>query len=103
MTSFTTLYYCFYKSTFFRLTSKFIFTGDLDKPYLRTAAQLTVSMLGKFLRHKLKIDASRQVEIVCKNTVLMENDTLLKIHGRFWSDKPSNDHLILNFRLQTLN
>ena len=28
MTSFTTLYYCFYNYTFFRLTSKIIFTGQ---------------------------------------------------------------------------
>ena len=102
----------------------------LEKPYLRTAAMLTVVMLGKFLRHKLNVNPSRDVDILClvsvlvcfcccgtgtlltasfslsffvfflQGNVLTDNQTLLEIFGLYWFDRETNDHLLLNYRLK---
>ena len=39
---------------------------NLDKPFLRTASQLTVKMLVKFLQHKVNNDKGQGIDLYCR-------------------------------------
>ena len=73
--------------------------GDLEKPYLRTTSALSIAMLTKFLRHKLKVKQG-DIVILCKGVILRGKETLVTVHRSQWKDQPAHVMLSMSYRLK---
>lgn len=70
----------------------------LEKPFLRTKAQLTVAHLKKYLNRKMSLSADSEVDIVCRNRVMPAEITLDRIVKEHWKDP---EDLVLHYRVRT--
>lgn len=69
----------------------------LEKPFLRTKAQLTVAHLKKYLSRKMQLSADAEVEILCRGRPMPAQMTLDRIVKDHWKD---TDDLVLNYRVR---
>ena len=69
----------------------------LEKPFLRTKAQLTVAHLKKYLNRKMSLNADAEVDILCRANVMPTEITLDQIVKEHW--KHAED-LVLNYRVR---
>lgn len=69
----------------------------LEKPYLRTRAQLTVAHLRKYLARKMQLRADAELDILCRQTILPPEITLDRILKEHWKH---TEDLILKYRVR---
>ena len=71
--------------------------AKLEKPFLRTKAQLTVAHLKKYLSKKMALSADAEVDILCRARLMPAEMTLDRIVREEWKDA---DDLVLNYRVR---
>ena len=69
----------------------------LEKPFLRTKAQLTVAHLKKYLSKKMQLSVEAEVDILCRARLMPPEMTLDRIVREEWKDA---DDLVLNYRVR---
>ena len=70
----------------------------LEKPFLRTKAQLTVAHLRKYLSKKMQLTGDADVVILCRGSLMQPEMTLDRIVKEHWKDV---DDLVLNYRVRS--
>lgn len=74
-------------------------SAPLQKPYLRTKAQLSMSSLRKYLAKKMGLPAETTIEFYCRGEPLDPALTLEEIGRTIWNTPDETEDLVLHYRV----